>query len=161
LQIGINLDRETLYKRIDDRVDARFTHGMLEEVEDLIRSGVDIDWLTSLGLEYRIIGTYVMGKMNSDNLEMSLRGTPKQSRSEIAAPPEVSGRLAMTERKSLHLKTCDPDPMSDFDSMSQTLKYKTHSYARRQLTWFRRFPQIKWITSKEEALKLVDGFLKG
>ena len=40
----------------------------------------------------------------------------------------------------------------------QQIKFHTHQYARRQLTWFKRDPRIKWIESYEEAEKLVEEF---
>lgn len=62
LLLGINMDRKLLYKKIDQRADARFKIGMLEEVEDLIKSGVSTDWLIDLGLEYRYITQYILEK---------------------------------------------------------------------------------------------------
>lgn len=47
----------------------------------------------------------------------------------------------------------------DFQKMKQNLKYKIHGYARRQLTWFRRFNDIKWVRNKEDAEKTVSRFL--
>jgi len=49
---------------------------------------------------------------------------------------------------------------NNFMEMAQNLKWKIHAFARRQLTWFRRFPDIKWIKEKQEADYLVDNFLK-
>lgn len=45
------------------------------------------------------------------------------------------------------------------DSMSQRLKWNIHGYARRQLTWFRRDKEIKWVSNYKEAKKLVEEFL--
>lgn len=45
------------------------------------------------------------------------------------------------------------------DSMSQRLKWNIHAYARRQLTWFRRDKEIKWVSGLKEAEGLVRGFL--
>jgi tRNA dimethylallyltransferase len=116
LQIGINLKREELYKKIDKRVDERFRQGMLEEVQGLVGGGINKKWLLSLGLEYKIIGNYVLSEDKDKN---------------------------------------------SFEKMKQELKYKIHQYARRQLIWFRRFPEIKWVQSKEEAEKLAREFLIG
>lgn len=116
LQIGINLKREELYKKIDKRVDERFRQGMLEEVQGLVSGGINKKWLLSLGLEYKIIGNYVLSEDKDKN---------------------------------------------SFEKIKQELKYKIHQYARRQLIWFRRFPEIKWVQSKEEAEKLAREFLIG
>ncbi len=42
----------------------------------------------------------------------------------------------------------------------ELLKRDTRRYARRQMTWFRRDPRIKWIENKEQAFKLVEEFTK-
>jgi tRNA dimethylallyltransferase len=44
--------------------------------------------------------------------------------------------------------------------MKQKLKYKIHAYARRQLTWLRRFEEIKWISSQKETETIIDNFIK-
>lgn len=112
LQIAIDLPRDVLYDRIDQRVEERFEQGMLEEVKSLIASGVDKKWLLGLGLEYRIIGRYVLGESSQS-----------------------------------------------FDKMKQELKYKIHAFARRQLTWFRRFPEIVWCNDLKSAEKEIKKFL--
>jgi len=48
----------------------------------------------------------------------------------------------------------------ELTEMKQEIKWKTHAYARRQMTWFRRFEEIKWVEDKKEAKKLVAEFLK-
>ena len=44
--------------------------------------------------------------------------------------------------------------------MAQELKYKTHAYARRQLTWLRKQEGVIWVKGAKEAEKLVDEFIK-
>jgi len=112
LQIAVDLPRDVLYDRVDQRVEERFEQGMLEEVKNLITSGVDKKWLLGLGLEYRIIGRYVLGE-NSQS----------------------------------------------FPEMEQELKYKIHAFARRQLTWFRRFPEIVWCKDLKSAEEEIKKFL--
>jgi len=63
LKLGLNWPRSELYRRIDQRVDVRLAQGMIEEVERLIASGVDPNWLHSLGLEYRFIVDYLAGRL--------------------------------------------------------------------------------------------------
>jgi tRNA dimethylallyltransferase len=41
----------------------------------------------------------------------------------------------------------------------QKIKWHTHQYARRQITWFKRDPRIHWIKKYEEAEKLVRDFI--
>ncbi len=42
----------------------------------------------------------------------------------------------------------------------QKIKYRTHAYARRQMTWFRRDERIKWIKNYKEAEKKIGKWLK-
>ncbi|EKD56863.1 MAG: tRNA delta(2)-isopentenylpyrophosphate transferase [uncultured bacterium] len=62
LLIGIDVPRQELYQRIDDRVDARINEGMIEEVENLLKMGVTHKRLQSFGLEYRYISEYLKTK---------------------------------------------------------------------------------------------------
>ena len=41
----------------------------------------------------------------------------------------------------------------------ERIKFRTHAYARRQMTWFRRDPRIKWIKKEDEAQALVREFV--
>jgi tRNA dimethylallyltransferase len=51
------------------------------------------------------------------------------------------------------------DGKKALDEAVERIKARTRQYARRQMTWFRRDPRIKWVSKKEEALALVRGFL--
>ena len=62
LRLACTYPRDTLRERIDERLDRRFALGMTEEVEGLIKNGVDRDFLLGLGLEYRFITRYLMGE---------------------------------------------------------------------------------------------------
>jgi tRNA dimethylallyltransferase len=44
--------------------------------------------------------------------------------------------------------------------LPQKIKFATHAYARRQITWFKRDSEIHWIENLLEAKKLVKEFLK-
>ena len=40
----------------------------------------------------------------------------------------------------------------------QRMKFRTHQYARRQMTWFRRDKKIKWVENYKEAEGLINRF---
>ena len=42
----------------------------------------------------------------------------------------------------------------------ELIKYRTHAYARRQLTWFCKDNRINWIKKQQEAEKIIQAFLK-
>ncbi|MBI3685381.1 tRNA (adenosine(37)-N6)-dimethylallyltransferase MiaA [Candidatus Azambacteria bacterium] len=46
------------------------------------------------------------------------------------------------------------------EEMMQTLNIKIWQYARRQMTWFRNTPNVRWIATPGEAEKLAQVFLK-
>ncbi|MFA7244051.1 MAG: tRNA (adenosine(37)-N6)-dimethylallyltransferase MiaA [Patescibacteria group bacterium] len=48
----------------------------------------------------------------------------------------------------------------DFEVIKQNMKWKIHQYARRQLTWFRRFSEIIWAKNKNDVFGVIDDFLK-
>lgn len=63
LRLGVSWPRETLCRRIDERLAQRVKDGMLEEVERLLAAGVDPDFLRRLGLEYRYVSAYLRGEI--------------------------------------------------------------------------------------------------
>ncbi|PIU24055.1 hypothetical protein COT12_03105, partial [Candidatus Berkelbacteria bacterium CG08_land_8_20_14_0_20_39_8] len=114
------------YDKIDKRIDNWFEQGMVEEIGKLLDSGIDADWLIGLGLQYKIIGSYLR-QMKKDTSES-----------------DTSYRI----------------PDTQLQLLGQRLKFKTHAYARRQLTWFRRFPEIIWAEKLTSAEKAIGDFLQ-
>ena len=115
LKLGVTWDRETLRRRIDERLDRRLGQGMIEEVEGLIRDGADVEFLKKLGLEYRFITQYLTG--------------------EIPTREEMRSALATAIKQ----------------------------FAKRQMIWFRRDPDIHWLDMtadpEAEARALIDAFM--
>jgi tRNA dimethylallyltransferase len=137
LQIAIDLPRQELHDRIDRRVNERFEEGMLNEVVHLIKSGVSTDWLQALGLEYRVITEYLVN-CHFD----SLKGVEKSYVKDLSTIARDDNR------------TCD------FETMKQQLKFKIHQFARRQITWFKRFPEINWLSDYKDIKRFVKIFLE-
>ena len=65
LRLGVTWDRDTLRKRIDERLDRRLEQGMIEEVKGLLDSGVSDTFMIKLGLEYKFITQYLRGEYSS------------------------------------------------------------------------------------------------
>lgn len=63
LIVGIDIDRDARRARISKRLDERLQGGMVEEVEQLLASGVSADDLTYYGLEYKYVTAYATGAM--------------------------------------------------------------------------------------------------
>jgi len=61
LKIGLTMDRERLYRRIDERVDRMIEDGLVAEVQNLLEMGYDPGLPAMSGLGYRQICNYLRG----------------------------------------------------------------------------------------------------
>ena len=75
LRLGVTWDRETLKRRIDERLERRLNQGMIEEVQRLMDEGASLEFLMKLGLEYRFIARYLTGEIESREEMVSLLAT--------------------------------------------------------------------------------------
>lgn len=64
LKIGLKMDRELLYRRIDERVDAMAAEGLLEEVRGLLEKGYSPDLNSMQAIGYRHMADFIQGKMD-------------------------------------------------------------------------------------------------
>ena len=62
LKIGLTIDRDRLYKRIDDRVDSMIEMGLVDEVKGLVDKGYSYDLTSMCSLGYKQIGEYLRGE---------------------------------------------------------------------------------------------------
>jgi tRNA dimethylallyltransferase len=69
LVIGLYSEVSTRRQRIHDRLQHRLKNGLVEEVEGLILSGVSKETLTSYGLEYKFVVSYLSGLIDFDQLK--------------------------------------------------------------------------------------------
>lgn len=67
LTLGVSFPRETVCRRIDERLLARLDAGMVQEVAELRLQGVSDEFLEGLGLEYRYILRYLQGMLPSED----------------------------------------------------------------------------------------------
>ncbi len=106
VKIGLELEREELYKRIDARMDTMIEKGLFEESQRFFTRH-ELNALQTVG--YREIFDYLEGK-------------------------------------------------SDREETIRLLKRNTRRYAKRQLTWFKRDPEIHWFRpdQMEEMIELID-----
>ena len=66
--IGVDIDREIRRARITERLRQRLEHGLVEEVEGLLESGVSAEDLIYYGLEYKYVTEYVTGRTTRDEM---------------------------------------------------------------------------------------------
>lgn len=106
LAVAINYPREELYNRIDNRVDEMFNAGLVEEVQRLLKYGVDINCQSMQAIGYKEV---VSGLSNGD-----LQST-----------------------------------------MSEIIKKNTRHYAKRQITFFKKMPNLMWLDPKDATAEKV------
>lgn len=98
IKIGLTRDREELYTRINQRVDAMMKEGLLEEAKS-VYSLRHLNSLNTVG--YKEIFSYLNGEW-------------------------------------------------DLDFAIEKIKQNTRIYSRKQMTWFRRDPDIRWFHPEKE-----------
>lgn len=65
--LGVRWPRAEIHERIAGRLRERLDNGLIEEVRDLLDSGVSADRLRRLGLEYRYVTEFITGEIRSRN----------------------------------------------------------------------------------------------
>jgi tRNA dimethylallyltransferase len=79
---GLEIDRETLYRRIDARADKMLEEGLYEEVEELLNSGYSHNLVSLQGIGYKEIVMAIKGKCSLfeavDNIKKGTRNLAKR-----------------------------------------------------------------------------------
>ncbi|MCP3950856.1 MAG: tRNA (adenosine(37)-N6)-dimethylallyltransferase MiaA [Desulfobacterales bacterium] len=73
LKIGLTMDRETLYERINRRVDVMIEQGLEAEVRHLLDSGYAPELKAMQSLGYRHMAAYLGGQMDWDVMAATLK----------------------------------------------------------------------------------------
>lgn len=66
VMICLNMNRQKLYKRINDRVDAMIEFGLVDEVKNILNMGYNKDLVSMQGIGYKEIIMYLENKINLD-----------------------------------------------------------------------------------------------
>jgi len=77
LELGIRMDRERLYDRINERTGAMFDQGLMDEVQALLDAGVDTALPALTGIGYKLPVQYLEGKIS---LEECITNTKRDAR---------------------------------------------------------------------------------
>ena len=72
LIIGINIDRELRREKISKRLRRRLEEGMVDEVKNILLSGVQPEDLIYYGLEYKYLTLYIIGKLSFEEMVSQL-----------------------------------------------------------------------------------------
>jgi tRNA dimethylallyltransferase len=112
LKIGLQVEREELYGRIDKRVDEMMDQGLKEEVERILEMGYAPSLKAMQSLGYKQVINHLQG-------------------------------------------------VYDLAEAIRLIKRDTRRYARRQVTWFKADPEIRWFEyPRDRAVvnRIVEGF---
>ena len=71
--IGISVSRDVRNARIDARLEARLANGMVEEVRQLLASGIPPEDLIWYGLEYKFVTMYLTGQLEYEEMVNRLK----------------------------------------------------------------------------------------
>jgi tRNA dimethylallyltransferase len=110
LYLAPRVDREEVYRRINDRVDKMLDQGLIEEVKT-VGEKYGYGTVAMTGHAYQQIGKYLQSEW-------------------------------------------------DLEKAVEESKKVTRRYAKRQMTWWRKYGDVHWVENKNEAFRLVQGFLR-
>lgn len=75
---GLEIERETLYARIDRRVDTMIEAGLIDEVAGLMQRGVGLDMPSMQGLGYKEIAAFLRGDYGQEEAVALLKGNTRR-----------------------------------------------------------------------------------
>jgi len=73
ITIGINRPREELYQRVDERIEAMFTAGLLDEVRGLLAQGYSPELPPMSAIGYRECVRVVKGELTAEQAKVEMR----------------------------------------------------------------------------------------
>ncbi len=121
LRIGLNRPRQELYARIDRRVETMFESGLVAEVENLVRSG----YLPQ---------------------DPGFRGIGYREFSDWYRRAEPGAEEGGSDRFTDWLSSLDE---STGEEIKAEIKRDSRRYAKRQITFFKQIPDIRWFHPQE------------
>ncbi|MCM3783900.1 tRNA (adenosine(37)-N6)-dimethylallyltransferase MiaA [Neobacillus mesonae] len=71
--VGLTMDRQMLYNRIEDRIDEMMEEGLVKEVASLLAQGVGSGCISMQGLGYKEIASYLRGEVPLDTAVNELK----------------------------------------------------------------------------------------
>lgn len=71
--IGLDMDRESLYRAINSRVDRMIQAGLVNEVKSLLESGLSRELSSMQGIGYKQIAEYLCGEVSLDDASEKIK----------------------------------------------------------------------------------------
>lgn len=84
LIIGLNIDREKLYSRINQRVDIMIEDGLIEEVKNLVDNGLNDSYQSMSGIGYKEIYSFLNNQISKEEaIELIKKNTRNYAKRQI------------------------------------------------------------------------------
>ncbi|MFA5158983.1 MAG: tRNA (adenosine(37)-N6)-dimethylallyltransferase MiaA [Candidatus Omnitrophota bacterium] len=129
--IGIHLDRDALYRKINRRVDEMFRKGLVREVKQLSRKKLSKTALQGVG--YKEVLEWLQCHCEEPAKDCGGRRSNLSFKNKIASLPPVARNDA------------------SFEEVKDRIRQTTRHFAKRQWTWFKRERGIRWVWWPESA----------
>ncbi len=131
LKIGLDMPKEKLKKRIGKRVDKMIKAGLVDEVRNLVKKYPPaLPAFDTIG--YREIINY----LDTDKYGLKRIDT------------------------DIHINPLNPHKSAyGLNEAIKDIKKNTWHYAKRQMTWFKKDKEIKWVQNGKDVFRLVRQFL--
>lgn len=81
--IGLNMDRKKLYERINRRVDIMINNGLVDEVKQLVNSGLNLNHQSMNGISYKELFKYLSGESICDCIELIKKNTRNYAKRQL------------------------------------------------------------------------------
>ena len=108
LKIGLEMDREDLYRRIEERVDRMIEKGFLQEVRELMEMGYGPELKPMQNLGYKQMVQFLLEKIGwteaVQQIKKETRHYAKRQWVWFKADPEIRWRREFTDRRKITLE---------------------------------------------------------
>lgn len=111
--IGLNMDRQVLYDRIDKRVDKMLEKGLIDEVRELKRLGYGMNTIPMQGLGYKEMLSYLRGELTYEEAVNLLKRRTRR----------YAKRQLTWFRRIENLMWVDVDKFKDDSEIIKKIKY--------------------------------------
>ncbi|MBU5426609.1 tRNA (adenosine(37)-N6)-dimethylallyltransferase MiaA [Tissierella pigra] len=111
VMIGLNMNREKLYNRINRRVDIMVEEGLIEEVKKLLEMGYKKELVSMQGIGYKEIVMYLEGEISLDeSMEKIKQGSRNYAKRQLT-----------WFRRDNRIKWIDIDEFNNLEDLSQCI----------------------------------------
>jgi tRNA dimethylallyltransferase len=107
LVFGVRWERSLLRRRITERLKQRLAEGLIDEVQNLLNTGVPHRMMEHYGLEYRLVSQHLQGELNRNDMFQKLNSAIHQ----FAKRQETWFRRMERQGVAIHWLDGDREPL--------------------------------------------------